>query len=118
MLAALETKKFGAFTDSSAEIVLLDCYLVDIHCLPKGFCGDRIWNFDIRPTDGTKIYAYLGEDGKFQIYLRVKLGEKEVKWSGDAGILTPIYGYTVLTTSLSSAYVWRLEFWIQSDITL
>ena len=110
MLGALETKKLGAFADCSAEIVLLDCYL--------GFCGDRIWNFDIRPTDGTKIYAYLGENGKFQIDLRVKLVEKDVKWIGGAGILTLIYGLRVHSVNHYTIKCLCLVFWIQSNITL
>ena len=34
--------------------------------LLKGFGGTRIWNFDIKPIDGTTILAYFRKVGKFQ----------------------------------------------------
>ena len=45
----------------------MDCYLVDILWLSEAG-GARIGNFDIEPTDGTTLFAYLGKGGKFQIY--------------------------------------------------
>ena len=37
----------------------MDCYLVDILYLSEAFGGARIGNCDIKPTDGTTIFAYL-----------------------------------------------------------
>jgi hypothetical protein len=33
--------------------------LVDIHCLLEAFKGERIWNFNIKLTDGATIFADL-----------------------------------------------------------
>ena len=45
----------------------MDCYLVDIHWLKEAFGVDRIWNFDIKPTDGTTIFAYLWKGENFEL---------------------------------------------------
>ena len=37
----------------------MNCYLVYILYLSKAFWGARIGNCDIKPTDGTTIFAYL-----------------------------------------------------------
>ena len=42
----------------------MDHYLVDIHWLSEAFGGDRNWKFDLKPTDGTTIFAYLGKGEK------------------------------------------------------
>ena len=44
----------------------MNCYLVDINWLPEAFEDVRIWNFDIKPTDGATIFAYLGKGGKLK----------------------------------------------------
>ena len=36
-------------------------YLVDIYWLKEAFGGDRIVKFDIKPIDGTTIFANLGK---------------------------------------------------------
>ena len=46
--------------------VLLDHHLVNVHFLSEAFGGARIWVFNIKTTDGAKIFAYLGQDGKFE----------------------------------------------------
>ena len=38
----------------------MDCHLVDVHYFLEAFRGARIRNFDIKPTDGTKIFTYQG----------------------------------------------------------
>ena len=43
----------------------MNCYLVDIHLLTEAFEGDRIWNFDVKPTDGATIFDYLGKGGGY-----------------------------------------------------
>ena len=35
----------------------MDCYLVDVLYLSKGFGGVGIGNCDIKPTDGTPFFA-------------------------------------------------------------
>ena len=45
----------------------IEGFLILIHWLSEAFGGDRIWNFDINPTDGTTILPYLEKGGKFQI---------------------------------------------------
>ena len=42
----------------------MDCYLVDILWLKEAFGGDIIVKFDIKPTDGTTIFANFGKGGK------------------------------------------------------
>ena len=37
----------------------MDCSIVDIPWLSEAFSGTRIGNFDIKPTDGATIFAYL-----------------------------------------------------------
>ena len=37
----------------------MNCYLADILYLSEAFGGVRIGNFDVEPTDGTTIFAYL-----------------------------------------------------------
>ena len=37
----------------------MNCYLVD------NFGSPKLWNFDIKPTDGATIFAYLGKGGKY-----------------------------------------------------
>ena len=44
----------------------MDLHLIDIHQPSEAFGGTRIWNFDIKPIDGTTILAYFGKGGKFQ----------------------------------------------------
>ena len=47
----------------------MDCYLVDILRLKEAFGrGDIIVKFDIKPTDGTTIFANLGKGGKFELF--------------------------------------------------
>ena len=42
----------------------MDRDLIDIHWLSE---RARIRNFEIKPTDGTTLFVYLGKGGKFQI---------------------------------------------------
>ena len=37
----------------------MDCYLVDIPYLSEAFWGARIGTYDIKPTDGATMFAYL-----------------------------------------------------------
>ena len=37
----------------------MDCSIVDILWLSEAFWGARIGHFDIKPTDGTTVFAYL-----------------------------------------------------------
>jgi len=67
---------------------LMERYLVDIYLLSEAFGGDRIWNFDIKPADGATIVTYFG---KFHVDYWVKLRDKDGKWIGGKGILTPLY---------------------------
>ena len=61
----------------------MNCYLVDIHYwLKEAFGVDRIWNFDIKSTDGTTIFDNYGKGGKFWIDQWVKLREKDEKLIG------------------------------------
>ena len=57
----------------------MDCYLVDIRWLSEAFGGARTGNFDIKPTDGTTLFAYLGKGEKFEIDQGVKSREKDEK---------------------------------------
>ena len=41
----------------------MDCYLVHIYWLKEVFGGNGIVKFDIKPTDGTTIFANLGKGG-------------------------------------------------------
>ena len=36
----------------------MDCYLVDRLYLSEAFGGARIWNFDIKPADGTTFCIF------------------------------------------------------------
>ena len=57
---------------------VMNCYLVDIHYwLKEAFGVDRIWNFDIKSTDGTTIFDNYGKGGEFWIDQWVKLREKD-----------------------------------------
>ena len=49
------------------RFTLICCHLVDIRWLTEAFEGDRIWKFDVKSTDGTTIFAYLGIGGKFLV---------------------------------------------------
>ena len=40
---------------------LMDSYLVDIHLVLEAFGGIRIWNLEMKPTDGGMIFTYLGK---------------------------------------------------------
>ena len=49
----------------------MDCYLVDIKWLSEAFGGERIWSFNVKPTDGAAIFACPGKGwkgGKFYTY--------------------------------------------------
>ena len=37
----------------------MDCSIVDVLWLSEDFWGARLGNFDIIPTDGATIFAYL-----------------------------------------------------------
>ena len=39
----------------------MDHHLVNIHSVLEALGGNRIWNIEIKPTDGAMIFAYLGE---------------------------------------------------------
>ena len=47
----------------------MDCYLVDIKWLSEVFLGERIWKFNVKPTDGAAILPVLGRVGKVGIYI-------------------------------------------------
>ena len=57
----------------------MDWYLIDIHWLSA---RARIQNFEIKPTDGTTLFVYLGKGEKFQIYLvnKIKRERLKIKW--------------------------------------
>ena len=66
------------------KYTLMERYLVDIYLLSEAFGGDRIWNFDIKPADGATIVTYFGK-------FHVDYWDKDGKWIGGKGILTPVY---------------------------
>ena len=54
----------------------MDCSIVDILCLSEAFGGARIVNFDIKPTDGVTIFAYLRTRETSEIDQSVELRKK------------------------------------------
>ena len=79
---------------------LMDSYLLDIHGLNEASGGYRTWNFDIKPTDGTTIFANLGKGGKFWIGYWVKLRRKDEKLNGSSKSLPLHHKF------------WFVEIWI------
>ena len=57
----------------------MDCSIIDILWLSKAFEGARIGNFDIKPTDGATIFAYLRTRQTSGIDQCVKLKKKGEK---------------------------------------
>ena len=86
---------------------LMDCYLVDIHWLEKAFGNDRIWNFEIKPTDGTSIFANLEKGGKFELIDEWNK-ERKMKNNGGKETWTPIYRVGVQSANhyTTSSDVW------------
>ena len=50
--------------------------------LSEAFWGARIENFDIKPTDGATIFAYLRTRETSEIDQWVELRKKGEKWNG------------------------------------
>ena len=49
----------------------MDCYLVGISWPTEAFGGDRVWKFDIQPTDGATLFFCLffgGEVNQTPVY--------------------------------------------------
>ena len=66
----------------------MDCFLVDIQCLLQAFGESKTWNFDIKPTDGTTIFAYLRKGRKFlNILILLKFRMLTIAWNVMAWIL-------------------------------
>ena len=78
--------------------MLFSCY----KWLSEAFEDVRIWNFDVKPTDGATIFACLGKGVKSQINWWAKLREK-----GEKLKVQSANHYTVLGSALM-----RSEFWI------
>ena len=57
----------------------MNCYLVDILYLSEAFGGARIGNFNIIPTYGTTVFAYLRTGGTSMSMIK-KEGLK-MKWN-------------------------------------
>ena len=45
----------------------MDRYLVGINWLTEAFGGDRVWKFDIQPTDGATLF-FGGEVNQTPVY--------------------------------------------------
>ena len=45
----------------------MDCYLVGISWPTEAFGGDRVWKFDIQPTDGATLF-FGGEMNQTPVY--------------------------------------------------
>ena len=56
----------------------------------RSFFGERIWNFNVKPTDGAAILPALERVGKVGIYIRAKLRKKDEEWSEDKAIWTSV----------------------------
>ena len=74
----------------------MDRDLIDKHGV--GLSGRAIiQNFEIKPTDGTTLFVYLGKSGKFQIDFCMGVKRIEPRFTG--------WEFRVLTTTLSSSDV-------------
>ena len=99
----------------------MDCSIVDILWLSEAFGGARIGNFDMIPTDGTTIFAYLRTGETSRIDQWVKLRKKGEKWNGIDGIWTPVCLVKVLTANhyiIGEWYAMKWNFDYKSKMVL